>query len=99
MTGFLHTALIHIMYQSDTLSSIKLRLLIIVVAIDCLLFAIITLGNCRRNETISAASYALEQQGKWQGKLFRPLIDKILSPLEKDHCRMSWLLEKDTYLY
>lgn len=64
---------------------------------DILIFSVATFGRARRNETISAASWSLELDGKWQGRVFRPLIDWALSPLEKDHCHVSWMAEKDHY--
>jgi hypothetical protein len=69
------------------------RLLRILIALDILLFALLTLGSARRNETISAAAWSLEQDGKWQGRLSRPIIDWLLSWLEQDHCAVSWLTE------
>jgi hypothetical protein len=69
------------------------RLLRILIALDILLFALLTLGSARRNETISAAAWSLEQDGKWQGRLCRPVIDWLLSWLEQDHCAVSWLAE------
>ena len=73
------------------------RLLILLIAIDHLVFAIITLGSCRRGETISAAVWALEQNGKLQGRFFRPVIDWLFTLIERDHCQVSWLAEKHIY--
>lgn len=70
----------------------KARLLRIIVALDILVFALLTLGASKRNETISAAAWSLEQDGKWQG-WSRPFIDWLLAPLERDHCRLSYLTE------
>jgi len=75
----------------------KTRLLRILVAADIFAFALLTLGGAKRNETISAAAWSLEQDGKWQGKLFRPLIDWLLGWLEKNHCHKAWLAERHTY--
>jgi hypothetical protein len=75
------------------MASVMNRLLRILIALDILLFALLTLGGARRNETISAAAWSLEQAGKWQGRLCRPVIDWLLSWLEKDHCAVSWLAE------
>jgi hypothetical protein len=66
-------------------------------AFDIFVFSVVTCGMAKRNETISAASWALEVDGKWQGRIARPVIDWLLSPLEKDHCHSSWLAEKDRY--
>lgn len=77
----------------------KQRLLTILVALDVFAFALLTLGNCKRNETISAAAWSLELDGKWQGKLFRPLIDWIMSPIEPRHCLTAWLIENKAQLW
>lgn len=73
------------------------RILILLIALDHLALAVITLGNCKRGETISACAWTLEQDGKRLGKVLRPLIDWLLVWLERDHCRVSWLAEKHTY--
>ena len=71
----------------------RLRLLRILIALDIFIFAVLTLGDARRNETISAAALSLELDGKWQGRLFRPLIDWLMTLIERDHCFQSWLAE------
>lgn len=72
----------------------KLRLLRILIALDIFVFALLTLGGSKRNETISAAAWSLELDGKWQGRVFRPLIDWLMTRLERDHCLQSWLAEQ-----
>lgn len=62
------------------------------IAIDCLVFALLTLGNVKRGETASSAAWSLEQDGKWQGKLMRPLIDALFF-FDPDHCAVSYLNE------
>jgi len=71
-----------------------LRILRILIALDIFVFALLTLGGAKRNETISAAAWSLEMDDKWQGKLFRPIIDFLFSLLQKDHCRKCWLEEQ-----
>lgn len=71
----------------------KRRLLNFLIAVDQLIYVIITLGNGDPDETISAAAWRLEQVGRWQGKLFRPIIDTILW-FDKEHCRKAYLAEK-----
>lgn len=71
----------------------KRRLLNFLIAVDQLIYVIITLGNGDPDETISAAAWRLEQAGRWQGKLFRPIIDTILW-FDKEHCRKAYLAEK-----
>jgi hypothetical protein len=65
----------------------------ILIALDVLIFAILCLGNVKRGETISAAAWSLELDGKWQGKLFRPIIDWLFTYIERDHCQVSWNIE------
>ena len=69
------------------------RLLQILIALDCLVFALITLGNVKRGETASSAAWSLEQGGKWQGRLLRPLIDLIFF-FDPNHCAVSYLNER-----
>ena len=66
------------------------RLLNFLISLDQFFFSIITLGGSNPDETMSAAAYRLEQAGRPQGKFFRPIIDWLFSPFEKEHCRKSW---------
>ncbi len=75
------------------------RLLTILIALDVFLFALLTFGGAKRGETISAAAWSLESDSKWQGRLFRPLIDWLLTWLERDHCHRAWLLENKSQLW
>jgi len=75
------------------------RILRILIALDIFVFALLTIGGSRRNETISSAAWSLELDGKWQGKLFRPVIDFLFRPLQKDHCRKAWLVEHRVELW
>jgi len=70
------------------------RIFNIIVALDIFLFTLVTLGGSKRNETASSAAWSLELDGRWQGKLLRPLIDWMFSPFEQDHCRKSWTNEQ-----
>ena len=67
----------------------KQRALNLLIAIDQLIYVVITLGWGHPDETMSAAAWRLEQKGRWQGKLFRPLIDKLFW-FDPDHCRTSY---------
>lgn len=62
----------------------------ILIAGDLLLAAFC---GCRRNETLSAAAYSTEQNGKLAGRIFRPLIDWLLSWREAEHCRVQYEFE------
>ena len=67
--------------------------------IDIKAFVIITLGNCHPGETISAASWSLKLDKKWQGKLAVPIID-VLARLCLDglnHCERAYKWQKDLY--
>jgi hypothetical protein len=69
------------------------RLLNLAIAIDQLAWVILTLGKGYPDETISAAAWRMEQQGKLAGRVLRPLIDLLFRPIEKDHCYKAWLSE------
>lgn len=71
----------------------KRRLLNLFIAIDQLIYVVLTLGDGYPDETISSALYRTEQDGKRFGKLFRPVVDWLLSPIEKDHCKVSYYAE------
>ena len=68
----------------------KRRLLHLFIALDQLMYVILTAGRGYPDETLSAAAWRLEQQGKLAGRVFRPVIDFLLQWLEKDHCRLSF---------
>ena len=70
----------------------KRRLLHIFIAFDQLLWVLLTLGNGSPDETISAAAWRMEQQGKWQGRVLRPLVDRLFW-LDPDHCRNAYNAE------
>lgn len=69
---------------------IQQRILNLLIALDQLAWVVLTLGKGYPDETISAASYRMEQQGKLAGRILRPLIDALFRPLERDHCRLSF---------
>ena len=73
------------------------RILNILVALDQLAFALITLGSSSPDETISAAAWRLDARGKLAGKLFRPLIDWLFRPFQKHHCYLAYLAESRGY--
>ena len=68
----------------------KQRLLNLLIAVDQLLWVVFTLGKGHPDETISAAAWRMERQGKLAGRLLRPIIDLLFLPLERDHCRKSF---------
>lgn len=71
----------------------KQRILNILIALDIFLFALLCLGNVKRRETASAAAWSLECDGKWAGKVFRPLIDGLFW-LQPNHCRKAYEVEQ-----
>lgn len=59
--------------------------------LDIKVFVLVTLGNCRAGETISAASWSLKLDGKWQGKVAVPIIDALLFFFDgADHCKRAY---------
>lgn len=71
----------------------KQRILNLLIALDQLAWVLVTLGAGHPDETISAALWRMEQEGKIAGRVFRPLVDLLFRPIEKDHCRKAWLSE------
>jgi hypothetical protein len=71
----------------------KKRLLSFFIALDQFLFSILTLGGSYPDETISACAWRMEQQGRLQGRIFRPLIDRLFW-FDPHHCANSSLSEK-----
>jgi hypothetical protein len=72
---------------------VKTRFLNVLIAIDQLLWVLLTLGKGHPDETISAALWRMEQQDKIAGRIFRPMVDLLFRPIEKDHCYRAWLSE------
>lgn len=70
----------------------KRRLLNLLVALDQLAWVILSLGNGSPDETISAAAWRMEMQGKLAGRVLRPLIDALFW-FDPDHCRKSYISE------
>ena len=56
------------------------------------------LGNALRggspDETLSAAAWRTEQEGRILGRIFRPLIDLLFCPIEREHCYRAYLAEQ-----
>ena len=68
----------------------KQRLLNLLIALDQLAYVMVTLGKGHPDETMSAAAYRTEQDGKLFGRILRPVIDLLFLPFERDHCRLSF---------
>ena len=65
--------------------------------LDVQILRAVTLGKSRPGETISAAAWSLEGDGKWQGKVLVPVIDFLFRPWMTEHCRKAWLWQKHLY--
>lgn len=65
--------------------------------LDVQVLRMVTLGRARPGETISAASWSLYMDGKWQGKLLVPVIDFLFRPWMTEHCKKSWYWQKHLY--
>ena len=72
----------------------KQRLLNFLIALDQLAYVLLTLGAGHPDETLSAAAYRTERKNRLLGIAFRPLIDFIFLPIERDHCRKAYEAEK-----
>lgn len=72
----------------------KQRLLNTAIAIDQLMYVLLTLGAGSPDETLSAAAWRTEQSGKLGGRIFRPLIDLLFLLLEREHCRKAYEAER-----
>ena len=70
------------------------RLINVLYALDCFLFALLTLGGSYPSESFSSAAYRAESMGKLYGKT-RPAIDWLFSLLgQKDHCKQAYFSAK-----
>ena len=69
----------------------KQYLLNVAIALDQVLNA---LRGGSPDETLSAAAWRTEQEGRILGRIFRPLIDLLASPWERDHCRTAFESER-----
>lgn len=72
----------------------KNRLLNILIALDQMLYVLISFGHGSPDETMSSAAWRMERDGKIAGRLFRPLIDRLFLPLTgRHHCFSSYMSE------
>lgn len=72
----------------------KQRVLNILIALDQLIYVLVTLGKGMPDETMSSAAWRGEQLGHPLPRFFRPVIDALFHPLEKDHCYKAYLSER-----
>lgn len=73
----------------------KTRMSHFLIAIDRLLYVALTLGHGSPDDTVSSAAWRMEAKGRLVGRIFRPLIDRLFSWFEPDHCRRSYFSVKD----
>lgn len=69
------------------------RILNLLIALDQFLFCLLMLGNSYPDETASTCAWRLEQTGRIQGKIFRPIID-MLFWFHSEHCKKSFESER-----
>lgn len=72
----------------------KQRILNLLIALDQLAYVLLTLGEGSPDETLSAAAWRTEQAGKLGGRIFRPVIDLLSLPFERDHCYRAYIAEQ-----
>lgn len=77
------------------MSSLGKRIFNLAVAIDQLAYVILTLGAGHPDETLSAAAWRTERSGKLGGRIFRPAIDMLFWPIEREHCYRAYLSERN----
>lgn len=65
--------------------------------LDVQVLRLVTFGRSLPGETISAAAWSLKCDGKWQGRLFVPLIDSLFYFVQKDHCAQAWQWQRHLY--
>lgn len=68
----------------------------ILIALDVFLFACACLGKVKRGECASSAAWDCRLQGKWQGRVFVPLIDALFF-FDPGHCQSSWQAQQSIY--
>ena len=73
----------------------KRRLLNILIALDQLVYVLLTLGHGSPDETLSAAAYRLWIRDQIGGRWFKPAIDLLFLPLQRDHCRHAYRAEME----
>jgi len=74
---------------------LKRRVLHILIALDQLAYVLLTLGYGNPDETLSAAAYRLWIRRQIGGRYFKPAIDLLFSPVERDHCEKSYRAEME----
>lgn len=77
------------------IEALRRRSLILFCAFDHTILAVVTLGHCRPYQQISGALYELDAIDRnILGVLLRPVVDLLLTPLERNHCQVVWQIEQ-----
>lgn len=83
---------------SNMFSGLLARTKNVGIAVDQLVWVLLTLGSGYPDETLSAAMYRWERFASGHrrvvGEIARPVIDFLVRPFGKDHCRLSYESEK-----
>lgn len=66
------------------------RILHLLIALDQMTYVILTLGAGSPDETLSAAAWRTEQDGKFWGVVMRPVIDLLFLAFERNHCKTAF---------
>lgn len=75
----------------------KKRILNLLIAVDQLIWVIITLGSGSPDETISSATYRGWLNNNRVALIAKPVIDFLFLPVERNHCRESYIAEKKNH--
>lgn len=66
------------------------RVVNVLLALDCFLFSVVTLGKSYTSESFSSAAWRAERDGRFYGRA-RKWIDRLFSLLgQKEHCRVAF---------
>lgn len=67
----------------------------LLIALDQLANVLVTPlhGGAWADETLSSRAWRMERKGRPWGRLLRPVIDALFWPVEREHCRLSYLAE------
>jgi hypothetical protein len=56
-----------------------------------------SLGRYAKGETISALAWDMKLRGRWQGRVFVPVIDWLFRPWQVNHCQNSFLWQAEIF--
>lgn len=54
-------------------------------------------GRYTKGETISALAWDMRLRGRWQGKVFVPVIDWLFRPWQTNHCHNAYLWQIEIF--